>query len=285
MYFIAQDSCPNCGSQYFHKLHTIPSSQDHYLTENFPADSHFDKTWYFCNSCTGAFSSHILSDAGIQALYSSSVTSMTTSSVSDRFNQIISLPDSQSEAHIKTLWFFNKTSISTPFINFLDYGCGMGVFLSKVKMLLSSFYPSAQFSLFGLDPSSDYIVNCQSVIPEGTFFNTTCLKSTSLDDTRFSIISLITVLEHLPNPFDILSQLIPLLSEDGELWIEIPSFRNIGHLSNCHDSLLIIHLFLHSIESLSHLLDLVGFDILAIEESLNVRDKYMIRAIAKPKSH
>ena len=283
MYFVAQDSCPNCGSENFHKLHTIPSSEDHYLIENFPPASHFDKTWFYCNSCTGAFSSHFLTDVGIEALYSSSVTSMSTSSLSDRFNQIISLPDSQSEAFIKASWFLNNTSLSLPLLNLLDYGCGMGVFLSKVKSLFSTLYPLTQLDVFGLDPSSDYIDNCRSVIPNGSFFNTTSLKSTTLGNTSFSIVSLITVLEHLPNPFEILTEINSILTSDGELWVEIPSVRNIGHLKNNHDSLLIIHLFLHSIQSLSYLLDSAGFDILQIEESLNVREKYMIRAVAKPK--
>jgi SAM-dependent methyltransferase len=94
----------------------------------------------------------------------------------------------------------------------LDYGCGLGVFLKALK--------SAGFVPYGVDYDVDAArfagedAGCQTASVSGFFALST--------KPVFDSIHLGDVLEHLPNPYETLCQLLDYLRPGGVLFVEGP---------------------------------------------------------------
>lgn len=136
----------------------------------------------------------------------------------------------------------------------LDFGCGCGGFLLKAKDLAAS--------VEGLELE-------ERLQP---FFNESGIKVwTQLDELiasgkKFDLITSFHVFEHLVDPKDMLNKLTALLSEKGELIIEVPSgddalltlykceaFTNFTYWSQ--------HLFLFNQHTLNELVKQAGLDL------------------------
>ena len=99
----------------------------------------------------------------------------------------------------------------------LDVGCGSGNFLSCMK--------ESGFSVFGIEPSgsgSEYAVTAHGV---GIFRGMIDDYLATSPGVRFDVITLLNVLEHLPNPVRTLLQLRQMLTADGILIIVVPDAR------------------------------------------------------------
>jgi 2-polyprenyl-3-methyl-5-hydroxy-6-metoxy-1,4-benzoquinol methylase len=96
----------------------------------------------------------------------------------------------------------------------LDVGCGDGLFVSFLKRQVPS------FRCYGIEPS----------LPA----ETESLKKMPLDKvggnsripTKYSVISLLDVLEHFPDPKECLCNLDGLLTQDGILVIKVPNKKS-----------------------------------------------------------
>ena len=92
----------------------------------------------------------------------------------------------------------------------LDFGCGSGGFINKVKKVVR------YISGVELEKDKrDYLVN------EGT----TCYENidTIPSEEKYDIITMFHVLEHLPDPIEILNKLKNHLEKDGKIIIEVPN--------------------------------------------------------------
>jgi 2-polyprenyl-3-methyl-5-hydroxy-6-metoxy-1,4-benzoquinol methylase len=96
----------------------------------------------------------------------------------------------------------------------LDYGCGDGSFLKFMK--------SVDFSILGYEPNSKASQIANSKIgSENIVHSLDTIKNNSLD-----IITLWHVLEHIPNPEEILYRLREKLKPDGFLIIALPNHQS-----------------------------------------------------------
>jgi SAM-dependent methyltransferase len=99
----------------------------------------------------------------------------------------------------------------------LDVGCGSGNFLRCMR--------EQGFSAFGIEPSgtgSEYARDEHGIdIYHGMIED----YSATHRDSRFDVITMLNVLEHLTDPVGVLSQLSKLLAPDGVLAIVIPDAR------------------------------------------------------------
>ncbi|SET48333.1 class I SAM-dependent methyltransferase [[Clostridium] polysaccharolyticum] len=139
----------------------------------------------------------------------------------------------------------------------LDFGCGYGGFLNKIRNNVST--------CMGIELSSSERHYLKSL-------NIECYKDLSEISTCFDYITMFHVFEHLEEPEKYLKKLYKYLEKDGKIIIEIP---------NGNDALLSIyqcdafadftywsaHLFLYTIESFKLLLSHVGlYEIESVEQ-------------------
>jgi SAM-dependent methyltransferase len=99
----------------------------------------------------------------------------------------------------------------------LDVGCGSGNFLRCMK--------EEGFSVFGIEPSgsgSEYARKAHGIQIYHGMIEDFLMRSAGKE---FDVISLLNVLEHLPNPAQTLLQLRHVLASDGVLAIVVPDAR------------------------------------------------------------
>jgi len=130
----------------------------------------------------------------------------------------------------------------------LDIGTGNGVFLKAVS------HKRPDFSLFAQDLNDNYLGELQNI----SGFQKLITANVYEIDEKFDIVSMVHVLEHIPNPINFLSDIGKILSHDGILLVNVPD----GSL-NPIDLLVYDHCSHFSLPSLEKLLLLSGFEIIA----------------------
>lgn len=127
---------------------------------------------------------------------------------------IINLPD---YLYYHLIFKFKGISRSS---NILDFGCGKGFFLYLLKLLryknlsgVETSIPRAEFSkkLTGLDISHDFY------------------SGGKIMDKKYDLITMIHVLEHIPEPFLFLDKMLNGCVEDGgSIFIEVPNINSLS---------------------------------------------------------
>lgn len=151
----------------------------------------------------------------------------------------------RSETLIK---FLESSCLLQPKSHLLDIGTGNGVFLRAISE------KRPDFSLFAQDLNDNYL---EELLKIKGFED---LYTANIDeiDKKVDIVSMVHVLEHVPYPVKILSDIGRILANDGILLINVPdgSFNPI-------DLLVYDHCSHFSLASLEKLLRLSGFEIIA----------------------
>ncbi len=136
----------------------------------------------------------------------------------------------------------------------LDVGCGTGAKLYE--------FVNRGFEVWGIDVSSSAVRLCQEFIPEGQFIHGE-LQDADLPDAYFDYIRIDNVLEHVPNPKEVIRECCRLLRYDGKLFVYVPNGRSFslrfmkGHSIS---SWIPFHLQLFTHKSLRLLLNESGFE-------------------------
>jgi SAM-dependent methyltransferase len=96
---------------------------------------------------------------------------------------------------------------------FLDVGCGAGEVLWAATQ--------SGWEAEGVDPSSDFIeIGKQKLGVEG---RVATLKSAAYPDKFFDAVALNGIIEHLYDPFDVLTEVNRVLRDDGWLYFDAPN--------------------------------------------------------------
>tara|TARA_Y100000589_G_C27175583_1_gene638613 strand:- start:1836 stop:2687 length:852 start_codon:yes stop_codon:yes gene_type:complete len=274
------NECPLCKTEGNKLICTTCANDDEYFNKLKISNSHnIYSNWFLCYKCQGAYNTLRITPEGMSILYSTSITSMAIKNAMEKFEKVSSLNDSESETYLKAKWFVNNSSIfNNQSLNFLDFGCGMGIF----QWNLVNKFATLPLNIYGIEPSTDYVDCCKKNL-EGNFYCGSDKNLKIFNDNFFNLISSITVLEHLLDPLDNLIRLKQKLNKYGEFWLEIPSIRNFEILPISHDNFKCQHLFMHSKESIQFLLEKAGFFIRKISTQKSFRGKFMIKVIAKIK--
>jgi len=109
--------------------------------------------------------------------------------------------DTQKRFSLHHNYFINK--------RVLDFGCGKGSFLKKLKA------EGVTSKLFALEPNAFLQ---EALRKEFTVFSAV----EDIPDESIDVISMFHVMEHLPNPIKILNDLYPKLAKGGKVIIEVP---------------------------------------------------------------
>jgi 2-polyprenyl-3-methyl-5-hydroxy-6-metoxy-1,4-benzoquinol methylase len=147
----------------------------------------------------------------------------------------------------------------------LDIGCGNGGFL---KVLQQNF---PEIKLYGTEYSSKYKEIVESIPNVSKMY--TC-NIDQISDNDFELISLIHVLEHIPNPVKFLEQVRKKLTQNGTLLIELPHFEQ-----NPFELAIYDHASHFSVASIKRVLNIAGFEIKEIRSDWVPKE---ITIIAQP---
>jgi len=108
----------------------------------------------------------------------------------------------------------------------LDFGCGKGEFLSRVKGVTER---------YGCDLDPHMIEIAKHVMPNGVFFTVGLDGKIPFPDGWFDVVTLLSVLEHVPDERAVLAEVQRVLRPGGCLIVLVPhtglfSFADIGNL-------------------------------------------------------
>jgi SAM-dependent methyltransferase len=131
----------------------------------------------------------------------------------------------------------------------LDVGCGNGATLRAFSCLLPD------WTLFGTELSDKYKAQVESIS------GVEAMVSTGLGNVQgeFDLVSLVHVLEHIPDPVAYLAGLRCRLKPDGLLLIEVPD-----HASNPFDLMIADHSTHFSLDLLSRVVDAAGYEVVRV---------------------
>lgn len=139
---------------------------------------------------------------------------------------------------------------SVPKVNrHLDIGCSAGVLLGQFRDHFGS-------QPVGVEPGDTYRVYAQA---RDILVYSKIADLHAADESRFDLISMAHVLEHLPDPVGTLANLREKhLTPEGWLLLEVPNLY-------CHDSFEIAHLTSFSAHTLRQAVQRSGFEIVKLE--------------------
>lgn len=151
----------------------------------------------------------------------------------------------------------------------LDIGSSSGA-------LLRAFKAKYQCAGIGIEPGAAYREYSRS---KGNKVYTSLEAMSQVEEERFDLISMMHVLEHLPDPISSLHDLrANLLTPDGHLLLEVPNLFE-------HASFELAHLYAFTTQTLREVLRQAGFDLIWLRSHGSFRSpilKLYITALATP---
>lgn len=103
----------------------------------------------------------------------------------------------------------------------LDVGCGSGDFLHRMH--------NRGWSVTGIDFDAKAIENAKKRAGEGSTFLNTDLSGARFTDDSFDAITMSHVIEHVPDPVALLTEIRRVLKPGGRLVVTTPNIRSFGH--------------------------------------------------------
>jgi SAM-dependent methyltransferase len=160
------------------------------------------------------------------------------------------------------LRFFDRRGIRPGKV--LDFGCAFGAF----GFALARRDPNARIFLYDAAPAA--AERCRTIARRGGYENVAVLDDESLErKTGFSLILLISVLEHVQEDQELLERLREKLAPGGHLFVMVPA----GHGHECSEKDRYLHHVRPGYErgALLELLERTGFEVVA-EPAYSPRD-------------
>jgi 2-polyprenyl-3-methyl-5-hydroxy-6-metoxy-1,4-benzoquinol methylase len=148
------------------------------------------------------------------------------------------------EAHERMYDDFFRIFISGKNGKLLDVGCGLGFFIRKF-----SGFP--QWQVFGCEISRASVDFAENKL---NLKNVLCgrVESLNFEKHSFDIITLWDVIEHIPNPDQLLSYLNSLLKKNGVLFIHTPNIKVMLPVAKMTKALFGMNPGLHYLEAKDH---------------------------------
>ena len=141
---------------------------------------------------------------------------------------------------------------------FLEVGCGKGIFLSKFKER----FP--EWSISALEPSK----NARKFLEKkhrSLKVHGGTLETFDSDGVKFDLIAALGVLEHIPSPKDFIELISLLLNDNGLAFVMVPNFDyNPCDLGICD------HLTRFTPDSFRQLMAISGFQVVEMNQSVQV---------------
>ena len=157
----------------------------------------------------------------------------------------------------------------------VDVGCGSGYFLNMLR--------KDGWSVFGIEPSRSA---CQVAKEDFNIDVYNCFLEEYEEDQLFDVVCMRHVIEHLHDPVKMLEKANTILKDDGYVCLELQDVSKMN--SDLITYFYFEHLFYFTPDSISNLVKKAGFEVTALEQTLNPLDSdspySVIRILAKKKN-
>ena len=238
---------------------------------NFKLDGKYHRKYYKCIICDHHISDH---DYNLNSLYSGEYVSSTYGNyegLKKRFNKINRLKPLNSDNFYRCLRiksFFKKIDKS---FRTLDVGAGLGIFPKKLQ--------NKKFKNIYLIETDKVNINFLKYYLK---FKKALGKQSDLKNTRFDLITLNKVLEHVHSPTLFLKNYMRNLKLNGYIYIEVPDIdAKEDKLGYNREEYFIEHHHVFSKTSLILMLSKLNLKILKIEQIREPSSKYTIFCFAQ----
>lgn len=183
-------NCPLCGSDHHAPHLTAPDT-----VFGFPGTFHVVR----CQSCGMLFTNPQVAPEDLPAFYPDHYSA----------HALDRAPARVKRSHRRNPWD-NLPDI--PNKRLLDVGCGNGAYLLRQQQ--------KGWTVFGIDPLPNAV---NSATARGLNVVQGVIPGARLPQSRFDVITMLGVLDHVPNPLHTLTALRQLLAPDGRLIISVPN--------------------------------------------------------------
>ena len=160
---------------------------------------------------------------------------------------------------------FLKSNLPINTGSILDIGCNRGEFLSLFK--------NHEWTRYGIEPSKPAFEIAKKA---GLITRRITFDEVNYKDTKFDVISIISVLEHLYSPLKALLKIRGLLKHNGYLFLEVPDL--LAKTDGLPELDTFEHLSHFTQDTLHQVLNISGFKIIAVDKHCSVPD---IRIVAR----
>jgi 2-polyprenyl-3-methyl-5-hydroxy-6-metoxy-1,4-benzoquinol methylase len=206
-----------------------------------------------CMNCGLVFQSPCMDEEEAAAFYKAEYRLLNEGSVTPTARNM-SVQNSRAESLVA----FNRALIRQP-VSHLDIGCSMGI-------LLKHFQDEYHCQSVGIEPGE---VHRNHADKAGLTVYATLEELEQHEHHRFDLISIVHVLEHLPDPVEYLSHLrTTLLEPTGWLLLEVPNLY-------AHDSFETAHLAAYSAHTLRQVVEKAGFEVIRLEKHGRPRSDWL----------
>lgn len=228
-----------------------------------------------CENCGFVYRTPILDEAETARLYASPYRDhiLENETADQYFDRIMAIPDDQSEIAAKLDWLEPRVGHDFMGCTVLDVGCGVGVFLAKVRTR----WLNAR--VYGVEPCESFAVTTARRLKRPVFVG----PYESHLFPRMDLITLLHVLEHVHDPLAMLREVVKDMAVDGIIYIETPSVKDFEVLPLEHDRFMSPHLYFFSLDSMRELCERAGLRVIESEYARTYRGKVDLRALCERK--
>lgn len=273
--------CMLCGSAKHRVVQAYTSPDPYEVAAGLASEGYF-RFWLRCSGCGFHYSHYSRGPNALDKLYSSAYRSQAASwrrgTVEEVFDKVNALPEAESETKARVawikksladLWGSSLMNPASPPHRLLDIGGATGVFAYQ--------FQDHTWKSYVVDPDE----NGQFLQDK---FGITFLQrryEAGLFRESFTLISLVFVLEHFPDPAAMLKQVRQDMTPDTLLYIEVPSEAAFERKRPDDDIFNACHLWMFGTESLVRFLGTCGFEVLTLHNTRTKRGHYSLMALAK----
>lgn len=247
--------------------------RDEYLDLIDPAYQDDPRRLAVCEDCGFVYHDPQLDERDIETLYDKfRDASFRNESPDAYFDRITSLPKAGSENQAKVEWLrVHAAETLRGGGRLLDIGCGGGVF---IHTFLQNF---PGWDAAGVEPTVAFAElagrRLARPVVAGSY------RSGLFGGQRFDLISVNQVLEHVIEPVAFLADVRKDLADSGFVYLEVPDVLDLGHLAPTHDRFMMQHLWVFSRSSLANVCRRAGYDVVALDQQVTVRQKRNLVAL------
>lgn len=240
--------------------------------------SGFERRIVCCTDCGLVFKDPTLDPDEVDRLYRTAYRDhlYRSRSAEQLFTQTMSIPPEQSENAQKLAWMaraLDRHGGTVRFGRLLDVGCGVGVVLAMAQRMFPDWDKA------GVEPGAEAAAVAAAKTGVPVIADS---YRPGMFDRPFDVITLLHVLEHLPDPAALLSALSADLAPGGVVFIETPSIEDLGSRPIDDDRFMAPHLFFFSRHSIANLCHRAGFEVIESEIARTVRGHYDLRVLCRP---
>lgn len=275
-------SCLLCGSSSRKAIFSY-SEPDRYEIAVGVRPLDYVRQWVQCNECGFYYSVYSRPPKIIHNIYESAYRDKNSDwrkeTAEEIFKKITALPECHSETKKRIRWIKETIAQSwddgivkkpKPPFSVLDIGGGAAIFAYEFQDRL--------WRSFIIDPAqNNNFVKKKLKIPLAQEF-----YRPRRFQKKFTLISLIYVLEHMANPKSLLKSVLRDMYTDSFLYIEVPDSMAFLLKQKDDDIFNACHLWMFNPETLIRLLNECGFGALGIRRIKTLRNHYALMALAIP---